>query len=193
MQRRNAAPGCAKAEENKPRTCRQCKNQSTLPTVLRFAAQCIQLCVVWSSSLQLLLFYRRGFLLPVPPLLWCWHTWRQAAVGAPQPETTISACRSELKQVLFMGFETLGHSCYIAPQSFISLLTAVCFPTTCTGWNAGWHGKLPAKQAKGPNSLQNIFLDYSLCVPAHVFLGMHHMVLHLQDKLWACREKLRSA
>lgn len=54
-------------------------------------------------------------------------------LGTPQSEPTISACRSELNQVSFMGFETLGHSCYVAPQSFVSLLTEVRFPTICTG------------------------------------------------------------
>lgn len=87
--------------------------------------------------------------------------------------------------------------CYVSRQSFISLTTTVCFLTTCTGcsirslyWNAGWHGKFSAKQARGPNSLSKYFPKLlTFRVSAHVFLGTHHTVLHLQAKLWACGEK----
>lgn len=98
-----------------------------------------------------------------------------------------------------MAFETLGHSCYVALQSSVSLLTAACFLTTCIGYSVFYPEMLAdtvnfqQNRQRVQIHFQNIFLGYLLCVPAHIFLGMHHMVLHLQDKLRACREKLHSA
>lgn len=98
-------------------------------------------------------------------------------------------------EVSLRASEALEWSCYVSRQSFISLTTAVCFLTTCTGRSVLCTEMLAdmvnsAKQARWPNSLSKYFprlLIFS--VSAHVFLGTHHTVLHLQAKLWACGEK----
>ena len=195
MEGRNAAPGCAKEDGNKPRICSQCEKQTTLPTVLRFAAQAFaQLCVLWGFSLRLFPFCRRGFLPPAP--LSPGHTTSQAgsSVWSGRPQSLGIQIFSKTSFIYGLWAFLLGCCSVLCKSLDSSALPNHRHRLLCLlAWKARWHSKLPAKQAKGPSSLSKYFLGYSICFPAHIFLRMHHVALHLQGKLRARREKSRSA
>lgn len=78
-------------------------------------------------------------------------------------------------------------------------LDSSLLPKTCTGYSVFFTKMLAdmvnfqRNRQRAQIQFQNTIQGYSHCIPAHVFLGMCHMVLHLQDKLCAYRKKLCSA
>lgn len=80
-----------------------------------------------------------------------------------------------------MAFEALGHSCCVAPQSCVSLSTAVCFPTTCVGYSVFYPETLAGmvnfqqNRQRVQNHFQNIFLRLlALCSSSYIFGNAPH-------------------